>query len=120
MNDDNPDNAVNRFEWMEAIVRIAAERYKVVPTKADIPESIPGEPLPAVPFANAVRATIGDVLSAARKNGILVDNDEFRRNHFYSEPMDDLYRSIESEAKVLFNLASGRSRGDYHGYVDSS
>jgi len=32
MNDDNPDNAINRFEWMEAVVRIAAERYTTVPT----------------------------------------------------------------------------------------
>mgnify|MGYP000397715932 CR=1 FL=1 len=33
MNDDNPDNAINRFEWMEAVVRIAVERYPTVPTK---------------------------------------------------------------------------------------
>ena len=32
MNDDNPDNALNRFEWMEAIVRIAAERFPTVGT----------------------------------------------------------------------------------------
>jgi len=30
MNDDNPDNALTRFEWFEFIVRLAAKRYKTV------------------------------------------------------------------------------------------
>ncbi len=27
INDDNPDNAVNRFEWLEAMLRVALSRY---------------------------------------------------------------------------------------------
>lgn len=99
----------------------------------------PGEMLQNVPFKSAVRATVEDILQVAERNGtseshprrghlsfespfrvhttgLLEDNEDFRRDHFYTEPMDDLYRAIEAEARILFNLASGRSRGDYHGY----
>ena len=34
MNDDNPDNALTRFEWLELIVRLAAKRFQTVAHEA--------------------------------------------------------------------------------------
>ena len=30
MNDDNPDNALTRFEWIELLYRVTVARYKTV------------------------------------------------------------------------------------------
>merc|ERR1711937_1117387 len=37
MNDDNPDNAFTRFEWIEFLVRLAAKRFSVVGHNSDDP-----------------------------------------------------------------------------------
>jgi hypothetical protein len=36
--------------------------------------------------------------------GLLEDNDTFRREQLYTEGMDNLFRSIEQELRVLFHV----------------
>mgnify|MGYP000627731465 CR=1 FL=1 len=46
----------------------------------------------------------------------MVNNDDFRKEFFYTEYMDEFFRTLESEVRVLFNIASGRIKTDNHGY----
>jgi hypothetical protein len=97
----NKDKALNRYEFLQLLVRIAIIRYVLTRQIPDV--------------SDALHELFNQVLDQKLDNAVLQDSDIFRKKYCYIRSTTDVLTKYEPSLRVLYNMYAQADQGDGKG-----